>query len=373
MSYKERLVETAEFEPPVYTRVAILDAGGQLTKSIDRSIRNLAVQSDVFPINSPFEVYEEYAAVVISGGPESVYTEDAPMPDLRIFEAGKPIFAICYGMQLINMHFGGEVTNFGGSYGQTDIEVDIRNNLFSGLEELQSVLLTHGDSVTELAPGFKEVARLNGIITAIADDTRKIYGVQFHPENHQTENGTEIISNFLYKIAELEPNYTVENRLEKAIKEIQEKVGGKQVLAFVSGGVDSTVLAVLLARALPTEQVNAVHVDTGFMRKNESKSVQKALKDAGIDLEVVNATDTFHSAKTLHNGKLTPPLHKVTDPEIKRHIIGDTFMHIREQVIRELKIDIDNCVLAQGTLRPDLIESASSTVSPASKECRRCN
>jgi GMP synthase (glutamine-hydrolysing) len=135
------------------------------------------------------------------------------------------------------------------------------------------------------------------------------------------------------------------------------------VLAFVSGGVDSTVLAALLARALPAEQVNAVHVDTGFMRKNESQLVQIALNEAGIDLEVVNAADTFYSAKTLHNCILTPPLHEVTNPEIKRHIIGDTFMRIREQVIKNLNIDIDKCVLAQGTLRPDLIESASSAVS----------
>jgi GMP synthase (glutamine-hydrolysing) len=363
MSHKERLDETAEFEPPVNTRVAILDAGGQLTKSIDRNIRNLGVQSDVFPINTPFEDIEDYAARVISGGPESVYTEGAPRPDPRIFEDGKPVLGICYGMQLMNQHFGGKVTNVGGSFGQAGINIDVNNNLFAGLEESQKVLLTHGDSVTEVAPGFSEVARSNGMIAAIADGKRKNYGVQFHPEDHQTENGKDIISNFLYKIAELESNYTVENRLEKAVKEIQEKVGDRQVLAFVSGGVDSTVLAALLARALPAEQVNAVHVDTGFMRKNESQLVQIALQNAGINMEVINAEDIFFSAQTIHNGELTPPFHEVADPEIKRHIIGDTFMRIREQVIKNLNIDIDNCVLAQGTLRPDLIESASSTVS----------
>jgi GMP synthase (glutamine-hydrolysing) len=363
MSYSERLVDTAEFEPPINTRVAVLDAGSQLTKSIDRNIRGLSVRSDVFPIDTPFEHIKEYAAYVIGGGPESVYTDGAPKPDPIIFEAGKPLLGICYGMQLTNRHFGGEVVNFGGSYGQAEIKVDTSNNLFEGLDESQKVLLTHGDSITELAPGFKEVSRSDGIIAAIADDERKIYGVQFHPEDHQTENGTDIFSNFLYKIAELEPNYTAEDRLEKGLKEIQEIVGDRLVLAFVSGGVDSTVLAAMLAKALPAEQVHAVHVDTGFMRKDESELVKQSLKDAGIELEVINAEDQFHNARTIHNGELTPPLHEVTDPEIKRHIIGDMFMHIRKQYISSLNIDPQNSVLAQGTLRPDLIESASSTVS----------
>jgi GMP synthase (glutamine-hydrolysing) len=363
MSYSERLVDTAEFEPPINTRVAILDAGSQLTKSIDRKIRGLSIQSDVFPIDTPLEKIKEYPAYVISGGPESVYTEGAPKPDPRIFDEDKPILGICYGMQLMNMHFGGDVKNSGGSYGQARINIDQNNKLFLGLDEAQKVLLTHGDSITELAPGFREVARANGIIAAIADDDRKNYGVQFHPEDHQTENGIDILSNFLFKVAELEPNYTVEDRLEKGIKEIKEKVGDRQVLAFVSGGVDSTVLAAMLALALPAEQVHAVHVDTGFMRKDESNLVKQSLKDAGIELDVINAENQFQNARTIHNGELTPPLCEVTDPEVKRHIIGDMFMHIREQYIISLNIDPQNSVLAQGTLRPDLIESASNTVS----------
>jgi GMP synthase (glutamine-hydrolysing) len=363
MSYSERLADVAEFETPINTRVAVLDAGSQLTKSIDRNIRGLSVQSDVFPIDTPLEEIKDYAAYVISGGPESVYADGAPKPDPRIFEEDKPILGICYGMGLINMHFGGEVKNSGGSYGQSKINIDNNNKLFLGLDDSQKVLLTHGDSITELAPGFREVARSDGIIAAIADDERRNYGVQFHPEDHQTENGSDILSNFLFKIAELEPNYKVEDRLEKGIKEIREIVGDRQVLAFVSGGVDSTVLAAMLARALPAEQVHAVHVDTGFMRKDESELVKQSLKDAGIELEVINAENQFQSARTIHNGELTPPLHEVTDPEIKRHIIGDMFMHIRKQYISSLNIDPQNSVLAQGTLRPDLIESASSTVS----------
>jgi GMP synthase (glutamine-hydrolysing) len=363
MNYSESFTEPAEFETPINTRVAILDAGAQLAKNIDRRIRGLGVQSDIFPIDTPYEEIEQYGGLVISGGPSSVYAKNAPKADPRVFESKQPILGICYGMQLLIHELGGEVANKGGSYGQSEIKIDPNSPLFGGLEEVQKVLLTHGDSVVKLPPGIDAIARTDGIVAAVADEENKRYGVQFHPEVDMTENGSDMISNFLFKIAELEPNYTVEDRLGKGIKEIQETVGERQVIAFVSGGVDSTVLAAMLGRALPKEQVHAIHVDTGFMRHNESVSVAEALAAAGIELEVIDASENFYSARTMHNGELTPPLQQVTDPEVKRHIIGDMFMNVREQVITSLNLDTKNCVLAQGTLRPDLIESASSVVS----------
>jgi GMP synthase (glutamine-hydrolysing) len=211
MNYSESFSEPAEFEPPVNTRAAILDAGAQLAKNIDRRIRGLGVQSDIFPIDVPYEVIEQYGGVIISGGPSSVYAENAPKADPRVFESEQPILGICYGMQLLIHELGGEVINEGGSYGQSEIKVDPSSPIFSGLEEDQNVLLTHGDSVVKLPPGINEVARTNGIIAAVADDVRKRYGVQFHPEVDLTENGKDMLSNFLFKIAGLEKNYTVED------------------------------------------------------------------------------------------------------------------------------------------------------------------
>jgi GMP synthase (glutamine-hydrolysing) len=363
MSHSKRVGETAGIHPPLNTRVAILDAGAQLAKSIDRRVRGLSVQSDIFPLNAPFNQVKDYGAYIISGGPESVYLETSPRADPKVFKSGKPILGICYGMQLINHNFGGAVAHRGGSYGPATIKVDHKSLLFDELREEQKVLLTHGDSVVGLAPGFLITAKSSGAIVGIADNVRNIYGVQFHPEDHLTENGTAIISNFLFKAAKLKQNYEVEDRLKKGIKEIRETVGKKQVLAFVSGGVDSTVLAAMLGRALPAKQIHAIHVDTGFMRLNESALVKKALFKAGINLKVINAEKLFLNATTVINGEITAPLNQVIDPEIKRQIIGDTFMKVRENVIAKLNLDPKNSVLAQGTLRPDLIESASSLVS----------
>ena len=344
--------------------VAILDFGAQYGKVIDRRVRNLSVRSEMLLYDTPVEQLKGCSAIIMSGGPESVYAPYALKPDHRIFESGIPILGICYGNHLINQAFGGTVEKKSTREdGQFRIKVDPSTLLFDGLDAWQNVLLTHGDSIGKVAPGFRVVAKSGAIVAALADDKRRIYGVQFHPEVDLTENGKDILSNFLFKAAGLEPDYTLEDRLEKSIKYIKETVGDRQVLVFASGGVDSTVCAVLVGKALPPDQIHVVHIDTGFMRHEESEVVQKALKPIGVKLDIVDAKEQFYSATTVLQGKETAALYKVTDPEIKRTIIGDTFMKVMERVTRDLKLDPKNTVLAQGTLRPDLIESASHLAS----------
>jgi len=355
---------THEWEAAPRNKVAILDAGAQYGKVIDRRVRGLMVQSDILPLDSPFEILEGYDAFIISGGPESVYEPNAPKPDARVFDCGRPLLGICYGMQLINQAFGGTIERkTTREDGQFSVTIDPTNPFFTGLEPSQDVLMSHGDSIGEVAPGFQVIGTSDGIIAAIADDARRIYGTQFHPEVDLTDNGSPMLGNFLFGVAGLEANYTLEDRLQEAIHYIQETVGDRQVLSFASGGVDSTVCSTLLGLALPSEQVHIVHVDTGFMRHEESEAVKQALQMAGIELEVVQAQDQFYNATTAINGVETPPLREVTDPEVKRTIIGDTFMRVMEGVVSEMQLDPENSVLAQGTLRPDLIESASQLAS----------
>lgn len=344
--------------------VAILDAGAQYGKVIDRRVRHLLVHCDLLPLNTPYEALKKYAAFIISGGPESVYDRNAPMPDPKIFTSKKPILGICYGMQLINQAFGGSVEKkLTREDGQFDITTDPSSPLFDGLDGNQDVLLTHGDSLGRIADGFKAVATSGEIVAAIADKTRRMYGVQFHPEVDLTSSGQAMLANFLFKVAKLKPSYTLEDRLQTALDYIRATVGDRQVLSFASGGVDSTVCSVLLGMALPAAQLQIVHIDTGFMRRGESAAVKKALKTVDVDVMVIDAKQQFYSATTTLGGKQTTPLCQTTDPEIKRSIIGDTFIKVMDQVVASLELDPQTTILAQGTLRPDLIESASSLAS----------
>jgi len=344
--------------------VVILDAGAQYGKVIDRRIRGLMVKSVILPLDTSVDKLKNYDAIIISGGPDDVFSPESPKPDPDLFKLDRPILGICYGMQLINQEFDGSVVKKNiREDGQFDIEVDPTTAFFEGLDKHQSVLMSHGNSVGRLAPGFRVVARSNNIVAAIADDKRRIYGVQFHPEVDLTENGIKMLSNFLFKIADLKPTYALQDKLQEALDYIKDRAGNKQVLSFASGGVDSTICAVLLGMALPTKQIHAVHVDTGFMRLNESTAVHQALTNVGINLKIVDAKDRFLRATAVLRGKKTPPLNKVTDPEIKRAIIGDTFIRVMDEVIEELRLDPSDTVLVQGTLRPDLIESASKSAS----------
>lgn len=339
-------------------KLAILDAGAQYGKVIDRKSRELGVESDLLPLNTPTSelIDKEYKAIIISGSSNSVDADDAPDYDSKIFSLNIPTLGICYGMQLMNYSNGGDISKeTTREDGPCTIDVDSNSLLFAGLEKHQQVLMSHGDSVTPdtLAPGFKANAfSKNNIIAGIEDHSRNLYGVQFHPEVDLTLNGKKILKNFLYSIAGFSGDYTAQDRQQQAIDYIKNTVGNKKVMMLVSGGVDSTVCAILLAKAIDPKNIYALHIDNGFMRKNESIQVKQTLKDAGINIVVVDATKDFYQ-----------PLEKVTNSEEKRRIIGDTFMKVSQKAIQDLNLDPTDVVLAQGTLRPDLIESASKTVS----------
>ncbi len=341
--------------------VAILDAGSQFGGLIDRNVRESGIRSVMLPLDTPVDELTDFDAIIISGGPKSVNDEDAPDCDPKIFESGKPILGVCYGMQLMAKHLGGDVVKSDiREDGPMPTEFSGGSKLFAGLENRpQKVLMSHGDKVQKLPRGFKIIGGLGGMISAIENPGQRLYATQFHPEVFQTECGPDIFQNFLKGIAGLEADYTTEDQEQEAIQNIQEVVGDKEVILFLSGGVDSTVLAGLMAKAIEDpERIHAFHIDNGFMRSGESAMVIKALTDAGVRVELLDWVDRFYDATTIIDGVETLPLNKVTDPQVKRKIIGDTFIKVRDDIIKQLELGED-VVLAQGSLRPDLIESGS--------------
>ncbi|AMA75250.1 GMP synthase [Thermus parvatiensis] len=324
--------------------VLVLDFGSQYTRLIARRLRELRVFSLILPGRASLEEILKHKpqALILSGGPNSVFDPDAPRPDPRLFSLGLPILGICYGMQLLAQELGGRVERSGrAEYGKA-LLTRHEGSLFRGLEGEVQVWMSHQDAVTELPPGWRVVAETEeNPVAAMEAPDGKTFAVQFHPEVAHTPKGMQILENFL-EIAGVKRDWTPEHVLESLVKEVRERVGEDRVLLAVSGGVDSSTLALLLAKA----RVNhlAVFVDHGLLRLGEREEVEGALKALGVNLRVVDARERFLKA-----------LKGVEDPEEKRRIIGREFVEVFSLVAREAG---PFRFLAQGTLYPDVIESA---------------
>jgi GMP synthase (glutamine-hydrolysing) len=328
--------------------ILVLDFGSQYTQLIARRIRELGVFSEIqrfdFPIDEILKLKPK--GIILSGGPSSVYEDGAPQVDEKLFELGIPVLGICYGLQLIAYKLGGVVDKFARrEYGKAILRVIKDDDLFYGLNSQSVVWMSHGDALIKEPDGFEVIAWTdNSPICAIRNKDKKIYGVQFHPEVVHTERGDEILRNFVYRICGCKGEWNTEFFIEKEIEEIRKIVGDEKVICAVSGGVDSTVLALLLMRAIG-ENLIAIFIDNGLMREGEGEEVLKNFKEIGVNIHYVNASEVFLER-----------LKGIVDPEEKRRIIGRTFIEIFE---REAKKFGDVKFLAQGTLYPDVIESTS--------------
>ncbi|MDD2569060.1 MAG: glutamine-hydrolyzing GMP synthase, partial [Clostridia bacterium] len=297
--------------------------------------------------------------------PNSVWAESALKYNPAILDMGLPMLGICYGMQLINQHFNGVVApGVKTEYGEEEIYLNTECPLFDGLTDSENVLMSHGDSVAKLANGFEVSAKSGDVIAGIYNEKLKIYGVQFHPEVDLTEHGKQMLTNFLTKICGFQCDYTLDDRIQTSIEYIRKKVGNEKVLVLVSGGVDSAVTAALLLRALDPENVYAIHVDHGLMRKNESDLICENLEHQGLKhLMRLNAEADFLYSKIDVDGRFLGPLTDMVDPEEKRALIGNMFIKVVADACNQLNLDFDKTYLAQGTLRADLIESGNPDVS----------
>ncbi|BAQ56704.1 glutamine-hydrolyzing GMP synthase [Lactobacillus acetotolerans] len=335
-----------------FDKIIVLDFGSQYNQLITRRLRDFGIYSELLPHNISMEKIKKInpKGIIFSGGPNSVYDPNALKVNPDIFKLGIPILGVCYGMQILAYYLGGKVEKAQNSeYGRADIKVEDSNCvLFKGLPSKQYVWMSHGDLVTKVPKGFKVVASSKYCpISAIADDKNKFYGVQFHTEVRNTEYGLNILKNFAFKVCGAKNNWTIDDFIDMKVEQIRDEVGDKKVILGLSGGVDSSVTATLLHKAIGN-QLTAIFVDHGMLRKNEGDDVMKALnRDLGVNIIRVNAQDLFLSK-----------LKGVTDPEKKRKIIGKEFIEVFNQEAKKIK-DVD--FLAQGTLYTDVIESGTNT------------
>jgi GMP synthase (glutamine-hydrolysing) len=338
----------------------VVDFGAQYAQLIARRVREARIYSEVVPSTMP--VAEMLArnpkAIILSGGPSSVYAEDAPSLDGSLFEAGVPVLGLCYGFQLMARSLGGAVDNTGSrEYGRTDLSVaKPASTLFEGTPARQRVWMSHGDECSAAPDGFTVTASTDVVpVAAFENDERRLYGVQYHPEVMHSTYGQQVLEHFLYRGAGLSPTWTTESIVDEQVAAIREQVGSKRAICGLSGGVDSAVAAALVHKAIGT-QLTCVYVDHGLMRKGETEQVEKDFVTAtGVQLKVVDASDRFLSA-----------LAGASDPEQKRKIIGREFIRVFEQAQAELVAEAgatgeDIAFLVQGTLYPDVVESGGGT------------
>ncbi|KAF0500373.1 glutamine-hydrolyzing GMP synthase [Pediococcus acidilactici] len=335
-----------------FDKIIVLDFGSQYNQLITRRIREFGVYSELLSHKITAEEIKQInpKGIIFSGGPNSVYDDDAFRVDPEIYQLGIPILGICYGMQLMAYNLGGRVESADNrEYGHADINVtDDQAALFKGLPATQTVWMSHGDLVREVPAGFKAVATsANCPIASMADDERKFYGVQFHAEVRNTQYGNDILRHFAFDVCQAQANWSMNDFIDMQVEKIREEVGDRKVLLGLSGGVDSSVVGVLLNKAIG-DQLVCIFVDHGLLRKGEAKQVMDSLEGKfGLNIIKVDAQDRFLSK-----------LAGVTDPEQKRKIIGNEFIEVFNDEAQKLKgIDF----LAQGTLYTDVIESGTDT------------
>ncbi|KPU26312.1 GMP synthase [Caloranaerobacter sp. TR13] len=333
--------------------ILILDFGGQYSQLIARRVREANVYCEIIPHDYDVEKIKAKSpkGIIFSGGPASVYAENSPKCKQGVFDLGLPILGICYGGQLIAQAFGGEVSKADSrEYGKTKLEIIYNSDLFKGFEEYITCWMSHTDFIEKLPEGFKVIASTDSCpVAAMKNEDKNIFAVQFHPEVEHTQRGRDIIKNFIYNICECKPNWTMEDFISQSIREIKEKIGDKKAICALSGGVDSSVAAVLVHKAIG-HNLTCIFVDHGLLRKDEGDQVEKIFRDKfDMNLIRVNAKDRFLNK-----------LKGVTDPEKKRKIIGEEFIRVFEEEKSKLgKVDY----LVQGTIYPDVIESGTDKAS----------
>ncbi len=331
-------------------KILILDFGSQVTQLIARRVREQSVYCEIHPYNMTLEKIRRYGpkGIILSGGPSSVYDKDAPHSDAGVYGLGVPVLGICYGMQLMTHQLGGKVERSEKrEYGRAVMELDDVTDLFSGFSDRAEVWMSHGDRIESMPEGFQRIAHTGHCpVAAMKDAGRRFYGVQFHPEVVHTPRGEEMLGNFLFAVCECRPTWTMAGFIETEVEDIRRKVGDGRVICGLSGGVDSSVVAVLIHRAIG-DQLTCVFVNNGLLRKGEAEKVVNLFsRHFKINLKYVDASDRF-----------LDKLAGVTDPERKRKIIGNEFIYLFEEEAKKLgRVDY----LAQGTLYPDVIESVST-------------
>jgi len=337
--------------------IVVLDFGAQYSQLIARRIREQNVFSAVLPCNASLDEIRSYSpiGIVLSGGPSSVYDKDAPNADRRVFELGVPVLGICYGLQLMVHVLGGKVRAADKrEYGHAYVEIKNGSSLFDGLPRELNVWMSHGDEAVELPAGFHQTASSPNAVAAIENSQRRMWAVQFHPEVHHTQHGTDILRNFALEICGAKPTWTPQHFIDATISHVRETVGKGRAICALSGGVDSAVAATLVDRALRegsgSSRLTSIFVNNGVLRKDEFPKVQQNLRDRlGLHLDAVDATDRF-----------LRKLAGVTDPETKRKIIGNEFIAVFDEEAHRIEKQEGKVEwLVQGTLYPDVIESRS--------------
>jgi GMP synthase (glutamine-hydrolysing) len=345
---------------PAEEKILILDFGSQYTQVIARRVRECRVYSEILPFRTKASEIKKLrpSGIILSGGPASVYAAKAPQVDKKIYDLGIPVLGICYGMQLIAHGLGGKVERSAArEYGPGQLQGDPKCALFDKLPTKLEVWNSHGDKITKLPAGFRPLGKTENSPHAVIGDTKRhIYGLQFHPEVVHTPRGKEILANFVHRICGCTSNWTMESFIDRTCREIREQVGEGRVILGLSGGVDSSVAAVLLHKAIG-DRLTCIFVNNGLLRANEAAAVEKLFsREFRIRMKTVDASEQF-----------LKKLKGVTDPERKRKIIGNEFIKVFEKAARDLKkSDPGNYrFLAQGTLYPDVIESVSISGNPA--------